>query len=141
MSEGPTQTHDSLAALAGKEARGAAIPVSTASPAPVQVMIAPEQFRKIENLQRTIGKLSRRLTLMALLNLIILGLLGWSWYGEPAHQKMVEKYFSMIMPGKDATPNHPARFCRRSAKPPQPAAATLTDNVRQFRTLPMVLPH
>ena len=83
-----------------------------ASPAPPQAVLSPEQFRKIETLQRTINKVSRRLTLLALFNLIALGLLGWSWYKD--HQKLVDGWLGTTP--KTATSAQPAT-------PPKPVPA------------------
>jgi hypothetical protein len=81
---------------------GFATQLASPQAAPIQAVLSPDQFRKIENMQRSIGKLSRRLTLMSLFNLLILILLGWSWYND--HQKLVDGYINRFTGGKTEAP-------------------------------------
>ncbi len=94
---------------------GFATQIAQPGAAPVQAVLSPDQFRKIENMQRTVGKLSRRLTFMSLLNLLVLAALGWNWYAE--HRKLVDGYIARIMNTSAAAP------AAKPALPPPPAQA------------------
>jgi hypothetical protein len=91
--------------------------------APPQAVLSPQQFQKIESLQRSIGKLSRRLTSMVLLNLIILGLFGWSWYND--HQKLVDGWIARVQ-AKISTPATPALPAAPAPKTVAPKAPSET---------------
>jgi len=76
----------------------------------IQAILSSEQFRKVENMQRYVNKLSRRVTTLTLLNLLLLGLVGGGFYLD--HQKLVDGYVHKWWPAGTAP---------RTAPTPAPA--------------------
>jgi len=77
----------------------------------IQAILSSEQFRKVENMQRYVNKLSRRVTTLTLLNLLLLGLVGGGFYLD--HQKLVDGYVHKWWPaGTDTGTRAGARPCR-----------------------------